>query len=1191
MVRRAGDSTPFRTQLLDLIGQSMARIGCVVLWVLAAWPVTGQPVVATALVLSVEGSTNAWFSRPGWAAELPLRVNQALEPADHVRTGERTRLTLQLADRTIARIAERSEVQVQRVASGKKSVLFTLWRGLVYFFHRDRPADLLINSRSASAAVRGTDFTVEVDARERMIISLLEGEVELRNAWDVIRLAGGDQGVAEPGRPPYKTAVITGVNEIQWCLYYPGVLDLGELPLTTEEGALLQSSLAAYRSGDLLQALANYPAERQAESPQERVYLAALLLSVGNVEQARQLLGKIPVMLAGNEPASTAARLADSLRHVIVAVKGEPRLAEVRQVSSVQLATEWLAESYFHQAAGRFAEARQAARQAVAVSPDFAFGWVRVAELEFGYAHSAQALRALEKGLALGPRNAQALALKGFVLSAQNEIGLAYLYFDEAIERDGGLGNAWLGRGLCRIHQGDLGAGLADLEIAAAVEPQRALLRSYLGKAFSQAHDPRRAEAELDLAKELDPNDPTAWLYSALLLQQDNRINLAVEDLEKSQAVGDKRFVYRSRLLLDQDLAVRGANLAAIYRDAGLRDVSVRQAVRAVHADYANFSAHQFLANSYNELRDPNQVNIRYETPWFTEYLLANLLAPPGAGTLSPAVSQQEYSRLFDRNRLGFFSQTDYLSSGEWYETGVQHGYDGNTSYAVEAYYHSRDGHRPNNDLEELALTLRFKQQLTPKDSFLFQTTQGKTEAGDVSQYYDNAWADPDLRMEEVQAPILLAGYQREWRPGRHTLLLAGYADDTLKFSNPDQQILSVRRLLMIPPLFSVVEAQEEYRNEVQLWSAELQQIEQLGRHALIVGGRGQWGTFHTRSELANLPLPFVTLPPPQEFDTDFQRLSVYGYDQWKLHPSFCLIAGVSYDDITFPSNFRFPPLSPEEDTRQQWSPKAGLIWSPLRNSTLRAGYSQSLGGASLDQSFRLEPPQIAGFIQSPRSLIPESAEGANAVPTFETIGVSLEQKLGRGTYLGLAGEWLESELERTLGALTFTLPSEQPESRAGVAEELDFQERSLTFTANQLLSEEWSLGLRYRLSQAELDKQFVDIPANARFLSPLQREQELDAILHCLDLFAQFNHPAGIFAQAHALWFAQNNQGYVPDESGDSFWQFNALVGYRFLERRGEIRLGLLNITDRDYQLNPLNLTGELPRSRTFVSGLTLNF
>ena len=58
------------------------------------------------------------------------------------------------------------------------------------------------------------------------------------------------------------------------------------------------------------------------------------------------------------------------------------------------------------------------------------------------------------------------------------------------------------------------------------------------------------------------------------------------------------------------------------------------EASRAVSYDYGNYSAHLFLADSYQQLSDPNEINLRYETPAESEYLVANLLAPVGAGTL-----------------------------------------------------------------------------------------------------------------------------------------------------------------------------------------------------------------------------------------------------------------------------------------------------------------------------------------------------------------------------------------------------------------------------------------------------------------------------------------------------------------------------------------------------------------------------
>jgi hypothetical protein len=289
----------------------------------------------------------------------------------------------------------------------------------------------------------------------------------------------------------------------------------------------------------------------------------------------------------------------------------------------------------------------------------------------------------------------------------------------EALGINGALGNAWLGRGLVRIHRGEVAAGRADLQTAAALEPQRALLRSYLGKAFFEEHDPARATRELARAKAMDAEDPTAWLYSALLLQRQNQINAAIRDLEHSQDLVGNRGLYRSRLLLEQDRAVRRANLASIYREAGMIDLSLREAARAVNYDYANPSAHLFLAGSYDALRDPRQVNLRYETAWFNELLLANLLAPVGAGSLSQSMSQQEYSRLFDRNRYGAQFSSEYLGHGDWQTDGSLYEITGHSSFAAGASYRSQRGYRSNEDLEQYASYAKFKHDLTSQDSLL----------------------------------------------------------------------------------------------------------------------------------------------------------------------------------------------------------------------------------------------------------------------------------------------------------------------------------------------------------------------------------------------------------------------------------------------------------------------------------------
>src|SRR5207249_320393 len=114
-----------------------------------------------------------------------------------------------------------------------------------------------------------------------------------------------------------------------------------------------------------------------------------------------------------------------------------------------------------------------------------------------------------------------------------------------------------------------------------ALDPDDSLLRSYLAKALYEERLSSDAAKELQEAKELDPRDPTPYLYDAIRKQNDNRPVEALADLQASIARNDNRAVYRSRLLLDQDRAVRGSDLARIYNDLGFDHLGLVAARRS----------------------------------------------------------------------------------------------------------------------------------------------------------------------------------------------------------------------------------------------------------------------------------------------------------------------------------------------------------------------------------------------------------------------------------------------------------------------------------------------------------------------------------------------------------------------------------------------------------------------------------
>jgi tetratricopeptide (TPR) repeat protein/outer membrane receptor protein involved in Fe transport len=1143
-------------------------------------------------VLSVEGTVQFTREKTNWSAALP---GQKLESENRLRTLALSRALLQLAELGRVRLDELTTLEVLPPRNAKSKGTLDLKTGALYFFTRDKPREFEIQTPQALAASRGTEFAVTLDADGRETFAVYDGEVDITNSLGAVTVSHGEEGIVEPGRPPRKTAVIEARRIVQWWLYYAAILDPDELSLTPARQPALAESLAAYRQGDLLRALRLYPENRRAESDDEQLFHAALLMAAGQV-------GKSEAILSG---ANSNSPIAVSLRRMMDTVQSRDPGA----IAQPHTATEFLANSYLLQARYDLKAALTNAQKAVELSPNFGLGWERVAELEFSFGHIPESSRALEKALQLSPRNAQAWALKGFLLSAQNKWDEASKAFQRAIDLDPALSNGWLGRGLIKIRMGDKAGGREDLQTAAALEPNRSVLRSYLGKGFEHEGDDANTLRELALAKHLDPNDPTPWLYSALILRQQLRYNEAIADLEKSAELNDNRQVYRSRLLLDEDHAVRSASLATIYRNAGLDEVSVREAARAVNDDYANYSAHQFLAESFDALRDPTQFNLRYETAWFNELLLANLLSPVDGGNLSQNISQQEYSRLFAADQLGFSSDSEYRSDGQVREIASQYGNQGKFAYAVDLDYQHNDGIRPNNELSDLQWYVRAKYELTPHDSLFLLVNGQNYKSGDNFQYYNpnairtnlDIYAIPgvtnvsvvrkDFSFRESQMPIVLAGLHHEWSPGIHTLLLGGRLANDQRFSDSDlEELILQRHAGGAPTLFSQL-FDVKYQSVFEGYTFELNQIFQTDAHLTILGGRYQAGTFHTTDQLTlvnhDLDILFNSPPALDDVTADFERISAYAYHTWEILPRLRITGGLSYDRITYPVNFRLPLVSTATATRDKWSPKVALVWNPRDEVTVRGVYTRSLGGVSFDESFRLEPAQLAGFSQAFRSLIPESVAGSLSAPDFETAGAAVDLKFPTKTYLGVQAEFLRSTVNSRVGVFDFNPAATPNISESTTPKNLEYTEPSLSLSLHQLVSDGWSFGAIYRFTQSKLHTRFPELDPTTSAVANTAEE----ANLHQAKLFLTFNHPSGFFSTFETLWYHQENVGYPGGLPGDDFFQHNFLAGYRLRRQRGELSLGVLNLAGTDYRLNPLNAYEELPRDRVFVARLKINF
>ncbi len=1167
--------------------------------------------------------------------------NQSLAIGDRIRTRQRSRATLGLTGLYTVRLDQFTTIEITPGLVDSKKPKLDLRGGAAFIFSREREGEIDIRMPGANAALRGTQLFARVLPDGKSFIQVLEGSVELENAGGRLLLESGQAGEAIPGRAPRRTAVIEAKNILQWALYYPAVLDPADLGMSGTDS----ESLAAYRKGNLLGAVKNLPAHPPQE-PNGRLYFAGTLLAVGRLDESRQLLSGVPP----NHPGRRA------LDRMIAAVLLLP--ADEWRVDEIKTASEAVAESYYLQSLAKLEPARIAALRATELAPDNGFAWTRLAELEFSAGHTKAARTAIEKGLAFTPENARTHALRGFILSSENRIPEARVAFENSVRLDGGFGNGWLGLGLTKIKKGDLEAGRADLQTAATVEPTSSVFHSYLAKAMSQDRRNEEAAKELKLARLLDPNDPTPLLYSALIHQEQYMPNLAISELEKSIALNDNRRLYRSTLLLDQDRAVRGANLAKLYQYNGMTEVAVREATRAVESDYTNPSAHLFLANSFDVLRDPRRIELRQETPWFNELLLANLLGPVGGGPLSQFVSQGEYSKLLEADGSGGSLTSEFRSNSEQRSTASVFGTYGRVSYGLDASYFDSSGDRLNSDATRTEIYGQFKFQVTPDDIFYFLGKWQDQESGDNFENYDNKPESPGLRFSETQTPgLLLGGWNHRWGPGSNTLFLGGRLSANQTLTDPRSTQLLLKRdpaamypnfvhkvgfndvytdpalqtavpppaslgpdgstLIYSPALLSAVAPyigsgqvtgvatslfDFATQREFEIYTAELQHIQQNDWNTLIAGARWQGGEFETDTRLSvlrpNFFGGFSTPAADQHSETDFQRTSLYAYDFYSPVSWLTLIGGVAWDRLDHPDNFRNPPVNDEQREEQQVSGKLGFTMTPSPWFHLRGVYAEGLGGVTFDESVRLEPSQVAGFSQAYRTILSESIAGSVEAPLFKTWGLGIDGKLPSRTWWGATFKVIEQDVDRTIGAFSGYELGVFPNTPAyfpdGTSQQLAYRECALGATLNQLIGDEFSVGLAYQITRSDLRTTYPELPANSR-VAPEQKDH---ATLQELSISGNWNSPSGFFATLEANAFAQDldadSRGLTPattPRDGDSFWQFNALVGYRFWRNQGAVTLGILNIGDTDYQLSPLTPYGEIVRGRTAVIACRLNF
>jgi tetratricopeptide (TPR) repeat protein len=858
-----------------------------------------------------------------------VRLDDRFLAGDVINVGANSRAAFVLKNESTLRVDQKTTI-VFSAAEPQQPFLIELLKGAVHFFSRVHRS-LRIVTPFVNGAVEGTEFVARVDA-DKTTISLLEGRLRVSNPQGSILMTQNQSVSAAANQSPILMAEVQPKDAVQWTLYYPAVIDFKpeDFGCGDDWCAAARQSVGAWRRGDLLEAFsAMEDLPDTLNDPRFLLYRAALRLSVGRVDAARVDLQQVQ---------SSESQRGDALALLAIAAVVQNKKEEARRLidqanaqmpvgSGVDMANAYVQQAFFD-----LDGALDSVRSATKKDPGNALAWARLSELYLAKGQRAQSLGAAQRATDLQPDLAHTLTILGFAHLAQIKTEKARQAFAKAISVDSAAPMARLGMGLAMIREGHLADGRGEIEIAACLDPGNALIRSYLGKAYYEEKRDDSASVQLTTAKQLDPADPTAWYYDAIRKQSINRPVEALHDLQKSIELNDNRAVYRSRLLLDEDLAVRSAGIGQIFRDLGFQQLALVQGWTSVNADPTNYSAHRFLADNYSVLP-------RHEIARVSELLQSQLLQPininpvgpnqaesqlgifQGTGPMSPSFN--EFNSLFERNRVALQLSGVAGENSTLGDEVVLSGVYNNMSFSLGQFHQETDGVRENNDLEQNIYNAFFQASLTSKASIQAEIRSRDTESGDRKLLFNQEQYQPNLE-RSLDVDSYRLGGRYAFSPSSELIL--SFIDQ-----KADEELNDfVSETIVLPPPIDLsfdINSRIGVKEQTDGSIVELQHLFRKLRFNVVSGAGYVDGDFEENRVVVSDPPS--TADGTEANENSLRHGNMYAYSQIRALDDLVFTAGVSYDDF-------------DNDIvdASQVNPQAGIdLATVFRNDLQRGGF------------------------------------------------------------------------------------------------------------------------------------------------------------------------------------------------------------------------------------------------------------
>ena len=521
---------------------------------------------------------------------------QVLTSGDAIKTGEHGRMGILFLSGIQIKVNRNTLISIQDRKSGtgerEESLTLGLEIGEIWSRSKTIPNGMRIRTPSATAAIRGTDWDIRVDEEGTSYLTVIRGSVDFSNDFGSVTVLRGEQAVAEKGKSPRKTVLVTPSERIQWI--YLVDIDLIRYAefyshrkrVVTEKLAETQSVLDASpqnRDLRLLKAgllfdqgqydaglgLFNEILENDPSNDTALVYKGMILLKkAADPDMAAGLFDKAmsvrvsPEALVGKAEAFlrrgdwdgvfTLLKSAESIPKPIVGLAKTAALAYTGDYAG--------AEKKCREYQGRFPEderfpvilaaiylamdevkkARREIESALAIYSDYGPAFNVLAAIDYLEGNAAEAEAASRKALRLDPSDTMAMVSLGGVLTETGRFEEAEKILEEAVLKAPDYSSANAQRGYLSLMTEKTAEAQKDFNTAYAADPTNHTLLN--GKALALLKEGKVDEAIrlLLISGTIEPKRSQTHSFLAIAYHQKRDFEKALAEIQLAEELDPK---------------------------------------------------------------------------------------------------------------------------------------------------------------------------------------------------------------------------------------------------------------------------------------------------------------------------------------------------------------------------------------------------------------------------------------------------------------------------------------------------------------------------------------------------------------------------------------------------------------------------------------------------------------------------